>query len=417
MVCFNKSPFPKFLPFFMVAAEQKRKSGIDNPKSKKSRHAQVNHHSPTYILENGLRKVEPYHHTYVTYCKQRWKGRTILDVFTSEFNDKSAEYYEHAIKMGQIRVNGEKVSTDYIFRDSDFVETSSHRHEPPVCDTKIEIVESTDDMLIVSKPGGIPVHPTGRFRHNSLIHVLELEMGLGNLHIVNRLDRLTSGLVLIARNKQKAAEMGQLMKDRNIQKTYYARVKGLFPHKEIVCTESIKTAAHKVGVNIVASDGKPCETKFTFCSFNGRTSLLICEPKTGRTHQIRVHLQYLGFPIANDPLYCCSEWKDYKDIIVGDEELTKRIVNSVTEKVFPKDSFFEESYEGCYECRDARVDPSPEQLYIWLHAFEYKGPNFYYKTNIPEWAHGNWDGDNDIQERFWNHGGLWDGAAPGEIKD
>ena len=396
--------------------DSKRKRGSQDPKSKKSRQAIANAEAqaPLYLFQNNLRKVEPYYHTYVTYCKQRWKGRTILHVFSTEFHEKSAAYYEYAIKTGQIQVNGNQVPINYVFQDSDLVQTLSHRHEPPVCQTPIEIVQESDDMLIVCKPGGIPVHPTGRYRHNSLIHILEYERKLSNLYMINRLDRLTSGLVLIARSKQKAAEMGQLMKDRTIQKLYFARVRGEFPRDEVVCVKNIKTVSHKVGVNIIASDGKHCETKFSFVSYNGRTSLVKCEPRTGRTHQIRVHLQYLGFPIANDPLYSCSEWKNYKDIIDADEDYIASVVNAVTTKVFPKDSLFEEDFKGCYECRDQRLDPLPEQLYIWLHAYEYKGDNFFYRTNMPDWTSDDWEGDSDIQARFWDHGGLWDGIAPCE---
>ena len=400
-----------------IEKQPKRKSGKGAPtQSKKSRQALVNPTiPPIYTIRNGLRHVEPYNHTFVTYCKQRWENLPILQVFSKEFNDKNPEYYEYAIKNGEIRVNGNQVPIDYKFKNSDFIETHSHRHEPPVTDTKIEIVQDSDDMLIISKPSGIPVHPTGRYRHNSMIHVLEYEYGYKGLHIINRLDRLTSGLVLIAKTKLKAAEMGQLMKLRTIKKTYYARVKGEFPRQDILVDKKIRTCTHKVGVNIISEEGKPCETRFTFLSFNGTTSLVKCEPLTGRTHQIRVHLQYLGFPVANDPLYCCSEWGDYTKILNGTEAEIQQIVNKVTQKVFPSDSKFDINFQGCYECRDERQDPLKEQLMIWLHAYEYKADDFYYKTGTPDWAQDGWQGDDDIQARFWDFGGLWDGVSPHEL--
>jgi tRNA pseudouridine synthase 9 len=215
---------------------------------------------------------------------------------------------------------------------------------------------------------------------------------------------------MLAKNKTKAAEMVQSMRDRDIQKTYLARVKGKFPYDEYTCTEPIETVSHKVGVNVVSANGKPCITKFTFVKFNGTTSLVKCEPKTGRTHQIRVHLQWLGFPIANDPVYCNEAWKDY----LFNNENVEQVVNNVTDIVFAAEATVDDDI-GCIECRNNRKDPIPEQLFIWLHSLKYESDNWAYETKLPSWAHDGFDGDKDIQKRFWDHGGRWDGEAPGTI--
>jgi RluA family pseudouridine synthase len=358
--------------------------------------------------------VKPYDFVYNTYAKQRWLGKTILEIFAKEFKDKSVAYYKHAIDRGQITVNGNAVSIDYVCKNSDLIENLVHRHEPPICNSEIQIISQSEDILVVNKPGGIPVHPVGRYNFNSLIQILKFEMGFEELHCVNRIDRLTSGLVILARNPQKAAEMMLTMKERAIKKIYYARVRGKFPFDVIECKEPIETISHKVGINIVSEKGKPCFTKFTFLHYNGITSLVKCEPMTGRTHQIRVHLQYLGYPIANDPVYGCSEWssKNYKPY--GDPTEIKEIVDSVTDKVFAAEPPFDENSSGCFECKIQRKDPIPEQLYIWLHAYSYEGPGWKYNTSDPDWAENTWKGDQTLEERFWKYGGLWDGVAPGK---
>jgi len=90
---------------------------------------------------------------------------------------------------------------------------------------------------------------------------------------------------------------------RNVEKVYYARVEGDFPSESIVVDEPLLTMSHKIGVCQVHVDGKPCSTTFHKISFNGKSSLVRCLPRTGRMHQIRVHLQWLGHPILNDPIY------------------------------------------------------------------------------------------------------------------
>ena len=124
------------------------------------------------------------------------------------------------------------------------------------------------------------------------------ELGLKNLHTVHRLDRLTSGLLLFARNPSKAKEMAQQIRSRVVQKEYFCRVEGNFPNESITCQEPIEIASEKIGVCIVSSKGKDCTTSFQKLGYNGQTSLVLCKPKTGRMHQIRVHLQFLGHPIG-----------------------------------------------------------------------------------------------------------------------
>lgn len=108
------------------------------------------------------------------------------------------------------------------------------------------------------------------------------------------------------------------------------RVEGEFPEGELICEEPILVVSFKVGLCRVDPKGKECRTVFQRLSFNGKTSVVRCSPLTGRTHQIRVHLQYLGFPILNDPIYGSSAWGPNrgKGGLVGksDEELLQALV-------------------------------------------------------------------------------------------
>ena len=294
--------------------------------------------------EKELRKVYPYYFTFTTFTKGRWVGDTILDIFSREFRAHSAEEYKRCIETGTLTVNGNKVEPEYILQHNDMLANIVHRHEVPVTSKPIRIVHMDYDLVVVDKPPSIPVHPCGRYRYNSVVYILAKEFGLKFLKTIHRIDRLTSGLLLIGRTPQKAHEMEQQIQSRNVRKVYVCRVEGKFPITEegdtesdvkgtdesklrVTCSQPIEVVSYKIGVCRVSSQGKPCRTDFERLSYNGKTSVVLCRPHTGRMHQIRVHLQYLGYPIVNDPLYNSSAFgpskgkggdiggKTYEDLI------------------------------------------------------------------------------------------------------
>ncbi|XP_044727223.1 RNA pseudouridylate synthase domain-containing protein 2-like isoform X3 [Chrysoperla carnea] len=257
----------------------------------------------SYYIENGLRKVYPYYFTFTTFTKGRWVGDKILDVFAREFRAHPAEEYERCIEAGTLTVNYEKVSTDYKLKHNDLLANVVHRHEVPVTCQPITVVHMDEDVVVVNKPASIPVHPCGRYRHNTVVFILAKEYNLKNLRTIHRLDRLTSGLLLFGRSPKKARQMEHQIRNRLVQKEYVCRVEGEFPEGIIECKEPIEVVSYKIGVCKVSPKGKDCVTIFQKLGFNGKTSIVLCKPKTGRMHQIRVHLQYLGYPVVNDPLY------------------------------------------------------------------------------------------------------------------
>lgn len=183
----------------------------------------------SYYLENGLRKVYPYFFTFTTFTKGRWVGEKILEVFMREFRAHPVEEYEKAIRLGSLTVNDEKVPADYKLQHNDFLSNTVHRHEIPVVAQPIQIVHLDEDVCIVNKPASIPVHPCGRYRHNTVVFILAKEYNLRNLKPIHRIDRLTSGLLLLGRNMNKAREMQRHIDQREVQKEYVCCVEGQFP--------------------------------------------------------------------------------------------------------------------------------------------------------------------------------------------
>ncbi|CDQ86855.1 unnamed protein product [Oncorhynchus mykiss] len=401
----------------------------------------------TYYFEGGLRKVRPYYFDFKTYCKGRWIGKSLLEVFSSEFRAEPLEYYVMASKLGRIRLNEtpmDDLSTCLSSppppppTNNDFLRNTVHRHEPPVVGRPLEILEDNGEVLVVDKPASMPVHPCGRFRHNTVIFILGKERGICGLHTVHRLDRLTSGVLLFARTLEVSQKLDVLVRDRQLEKEYVCRVEGEFPEGEIICEEPILVVSFKVGLCRVHPKGKDCRTVFQRLSWNGHSSVVRCLPLTGRTHQIRVHLQFLGYPILNDPVYGSSAWgpQRAKGGLMGmsDDELLKAILeehrlkeslhlldipdegmvpvrNVQTDAQTPQPELDVEQSANqvhsspalpatantkdplCSECKIVRPDPTEKELIMYLHALRYKGPDFEYSTRLPDWAKDDWIDD------------------------
>ncbi|ELQ74480.1 RNA pseudouridylate synthase [Trachipleistophora hominis] len=234
-----------------------------------------------------------YFYKFDTQVKGRWVGRSIIDVMSNEFTMKPVEYYDEAIRIGNITVNNEKSDKCRILSLGQTIQHLVHYHEPDACE--IELLCLEDDYLVVNKPSGIACHPTSGYNLFSVTRVLEK---YGNLSCINRLDVLTSGVLILAfRNAKKYHNE---MINHRIKKIYLAKVKGRF-HDEITVSASLKK--NRFNFTEVSEEGKKAKTIFKCLFFHNGYSLVECRPVTGRSHQIRVHLKSLNFPIVNDPVY------------------------------------------------------------------------------------------------------------------
>ncbi|EPX72772.1 tRNA pseudouridylate synthase [Schizosaccharomyces octosporus yFS286] len=361
---------------------------------------------------DGLRRVPPYFYEYITFAKLRWYGKTLLEIFNTEFRDREPGYYEKAIRGGQVNVNHKVGNVDTIINNGYIVSHHAHRHEPPVSDQPVAIVHEDEKFVVIDKPAGVPVHPTGRYNHNTVLHILMKENKCPFLYPCNRLDRLTSGLMFFSKTPKAAEEMRVYMISKSLKKEYIARVVGEFPaDKEITCDARLLTVAPTLGLNRVHPDGKEAVTVFRRIAFDGNTSLVHCKPLTGRTHQLRVHLQYLGHPIANDPIYANKRvWGsslgkngegDNASVIMRLSEIGK---TETASPLLQYEWYTNETQAEAKARRDKRIgelltgehcevcgsplytDPSPEELGIWLHALRYESEEWSYKTDYPAWA-------------------------------
>lgn len=302
--------------------------------------------------------------TYRTHVKRRWIGLPFIDVLLSEFRMRNREYYLEAIKKGAITVNSKIVENSYILAEQDVINHTVHIHEPAT--PEIEIIREEGDYSVINKPAGIPVHPTGGYYNYSVTRSLYPDRKVG---CVNRLDLPVSGiLILVFKNH---AAVHSLLKTAT--KKYVAKVCGVFP--EFIEVDmpiiTIEGREHKV-----SQDGKPSRTIFRRLKYLNGHSIVECQPITGRTHQIRLHLKHIGFPIVNDILYNSDySIKPEKKVPVG----CNTDISGFEEK---------EKYE--FVIRQCEAEKSRtfkvKDSFICLHAWKYEFNGIIYEAKWPEWT-------------------------------
>ncbi|MCA8950583.1 MAG: RluA family pseudouridine synthase, partial [Planctomycetes bacterium] len=181
------------------------------------------------------------------------------------------------------------------------------QHREPPIDRDVRVLHRDPALLVVEKPAHLPVHGDGAFVRHTLIHLLRHELGHPEARIVHRLDRETSGLLVVARTDAARAALERQFVAGSVGKSYLAVVHGAV-ERDFVCdapigraTTSSITLRRAAAAN--ARDPKPASTRFTVLERGRDRTLLGCEPATGRTHQIRVHLEHVGHPLLGDKLY------------------------------------------------------------------------------------------------------------------
>ena len=233
-----------------------------------------------------------------------------IDKYLSEKLDLSRSKVQKLILKELVLVNGKVISNNYKVREGDLVKViiveESSKVEPE--DIKLDIVYEDKYLMIINKESGMVVHPAaGHFSHtlvNALAYYLHLD-NLSNMRpgIVHRLDKDTSGLMVVAKDDNTLELLSKMIKEKKVKRHYLALVYGEIMHSSGKIDAPIGRDPHNRQRQAIVDGGKRSITNFKVLKRFKNATLVECELETGRTHQIRVHMKYIGHPIVNDPVY------------------------------------------------------------------------------------------------------------------
>lgn len=319
-----------------------------------------------------------YFYQFNVQAKGKWINRELIEVMADNFVMKPYSYYQMAIEKGVITVRNQIVEKNYILKDGDSIQHLIHYHEPDAID--ISIIAHEEDYLVVNKPSGIACHPTGGYNLFSVTKILEK---YGNLSCINRLDVVTSGVLILA-FKNAGKYHSQMVKGK-IEKIYLAKVKGKF-HSEINVDHKLEK--NKNNTTFISDVGKESSTYFKLLKYQNGYSLIECRPKTGRSHQIRVHLQSIGFPITNDPVYNSVPENFFYTENPENEGLgilkdnSKKWACSKPIEIHDEKKLF--TLENCQQIATRAFRNI--NAFICLHAYKYKFNKNEYTAAPPQWV-------------------------------
>ncbi|MCF0149245.1 MAG: RluA family pseudouridine synthase [Clostridium sp.] len=247
-------------------------------------------------------------------------GLRIDKYLSANIEGKSRSFIQGLIDSDSVIVNEKKIKSNYKLKDKDIVEVVMP--EPVELDVKPEkldlnIIYEDKDIIVLNKPQGVVVHPapgnySGTLVNGLLYHCDDLSgiNGVIRPGIVHRIDKDTSGVLVIAKNDEAHNALAEQFKEHSIKREYYALVEGKFNNLEGTIDKPLgRNKKDRLKMAIV-EDGKRAVTHYKVLEqYNNNTSLIKCILETGRTHQIRVHMASIGHPLVGDPLYGSKKQK------------------------------------------------------------------------------------------------------------
>jgi len=240
-------------------------------------------------------------------------GKRLDQFLVQIIEDTSRTDVQNRIKEGLITVNGNTVKPNYKIKEDDLIEYQERElvdSEIKPENLNLDIIYEDEEVAVVYKPKGMVVHPaaghnSGTFV-NGLMYQLDSLSGInGELRpgIVHRIDKDTSGLLMVAKNDVAHRDLSEQLQNKTVDRKYVALVHGVIPHNKGTIDAPIGRNPKERQEMAVVDNGKDAVTHFNVIERYEDYTLVECILETGRTHQIRVHMNYIGYPIVGDPKY------------------------------------------------------------------------------------------------------------------
>ena len=234
-----------------------------------------------------------------------------LDTYLSSKTDISRSRIQKLIKENKVKVNDNIVSSNYKVKVNDLIEFEDNldfNMDIVGEDIPLDIIYEDNDLLVINKPSGMVTHPAPGNYSGTLVNALIGKYSLSHDKIrpgiVHRLDKDTSGLMLVAKNDYIHDKLAEMIKNREVKRTYIALVDGVFNHETGTIDAPIGRDPNNREKMIVTDiNSKKAITNFRVLERFSKYTLVECQLDTGRTHQIRVHMAYINHPVVNDKVY------------------------------------------------------------------------------------------------------------------
>lgn len=241
-------------------------------------------------------------------------GRSVLEFARSTAGLSAATLRHLKFTEGGITVDGKHVTVRHILTEGERLSLAFEDTEPQECvlpvDLPLSLIYEDSELAVPDKPSDMPTHPSHGHREDTVANALAYRYASLGIPFVfrpiNRLDRNTSGLLMVARNRRAAATLSEAMRRGEIRKQYLAILDGTLPKEEGEIETHLRRTADSVILREVCSEGEGGDyalTRYRVLVSDGRHTLCLASPVTGRTHQLRVHFASLGAPILGDDLY------------------------------------------------------------------------------------------------------------------
>ena len=258
-----------------------------------------------------------------------YAGQRIDNFLRTQLKGVPKSLIYRIVRKGEVRVNKGRIKPEYKLQENDIVRVPpvrvAEKNEAPistklnkVAELEQQILYEDEVMLVINKPSGIAVHGGSGLSFGVIEALRALRPQARFLELVHRIDRDTSGILLVAKKRSALRSLHEQLREKVVQKDYLALVRGQWQsHVKVIKAPLLKNElASGERIVKVSEEGKPSETRFAIEERYANATLVKASPVTGRTHQIRVHTQYAGHPIALDDKYGEAEF-DSKMKAVG----------------------------------------------------------------------------------------------------
>lgn len=245
-----------------------------------------------------------------------------LDKFLGENTDYTRSKIQKMIESENVLVSGKKVKASYQLKENDYIEITEYIEETDILPENIplDIYYEDDDLIVVNKPSGMVVHPapgnyTGTLVNALLYHTNNLSSVNTNVRpgIVHRIDADTSGLLLVAKNDKAHNILAEAIQKKEVVREYISLVEGTIQEDSATIDAPIgRDTTNRKKMCVTSNNSKEAVTHIKVLERLNKATLIRCKLETGRTHQIRVHLNYIGHPVVNDPVYGYKKLIDSK---------------------------------------------------------------------------------------------------------